>query len=57
MLTGYYLDHLGSILTKFGFAAVVSPVSGAEQAKSDDFDTCLDLDLTCDLHKKILKFS
>ena len=32
------VDHLGSLLSKFEFAAVVSPVSGADQAKSGDFD-------------------
>ena len=54
MLIYYLLYPLVSLLTKFGLAAVISPVSVADKAKSDDFDPLPDLDLTCDL-KSFLK--
>ena len=38
ILIFYLLHPLGSLLAKFGFAAVISPVSEADKAKSDDFD-------------------
>ena len=34
---------LGSLLVKFGLTAVISPVSVADKAKSDDFDLRPDL--------------
>ena len=37
------------------FAAIVSPVSGADQAKIDDFILSLNLELICNLLQKILK--
>ena len=36
-------------MTEFGLEAVISPVSVADKAKSDDFDLRPDLDLACDL--------
>ena len=38
ILICYLFHHLGSLLAKFGFAAVISPVSGADKAKSEGFD-------------------
>ena len=50
-----YLFHsLGSLLAKFGFAAVISSVSVTDDAKRDDFDLWPDLDLNFNLLKKIL---
>ena len=46
ILICYLLHHLGSPFAKFGFAAFISPVSGADKAKSNDFDLWPDLDLT-----------
>ena len=46
ILICYLLHHLKSLSAKFGFAAVVSPFSGADKAKSDDFNLWPDLDLT-----------
>ena len=40
---------LDKLLSKFGFVAVISPVSVANKAKSDDLDLWRDLDLACDL--------
>ena len=37
ILICYLLELLGSPLAKLGFAAVVSPVSVTDKAKSDDF--------------------
>ena len=34
----YLLHYLGSLLAKYGFSAVISPVLGADEAKSDGFD-------------------
>ena len=46
----YYLPcPLGRLLAKFVLAAVVSSVSVADKAKSDDFSIWPDLDLTYDL--------
>ena len=45
----YLLHHPGSPLAKFGLAAVISSVSGADKAKSNDFYLRPDLELTCDL--------
>ena len=42
---------LGSLLAKFGFAAVITLVSVVHKTKSDDFD--LWPAQTCDLLKKI----
>ena len=49
ILICYLLNPLGSLLAEFGLAAVISPVSVADEAKSDVFDLWPDLDLTCDL--------
>ena len=38
ILICYILHCLGSLLAEFGLAAVISPVSVADKAKSDDFD-------------------
>ena len=46
MLIYYYIHPLGSLLAKFGFTTVVSPVSVADKEKSDDFDLWPDLNLT-----------
>ena len=56
MHIGHLYATLRSFLAQFGFAAVISPVSAADKAKIDDFDLWHDLDLTCDLFQKILKF-
>ena len=50
----YFLHPLKSLLAKFGFAAVIGPVSVGDKAKSDDFDLWPDLDLTCDILKVFL---
>ena len=50
----YHLQLLGNTLTKFEFPAVISPVTLADNEKSDNFDITLHLDLTCDLSKKCL---
>ena len=42
-------------MAEFGLTAVISPVSVADKAKSDDFDLWPDLDLTCDLLRKFSK--
>ena len=45
-----YLFHpLGSLLAKFGFAAVISLIPVANNVKSDDFYLWPDIDPTCDL--------
>ena len=49
ILICYLLHPLGSLLAKFGLAAVISPVPVADEAKSDDCDLWSDLDLTCEL--------
>ena len=36
-------------MAEFGLAAIISPVSVADKAKSDDFELGPDLDLTRDL--------
>ena len=41
----------------FGLAAFISPVSVADEAKSDDFDLSPDLNLTCDLYRILLNGS
>ena len=46
------LYPLGSFSAKFGLAAVVSPVSGADKAKSNAFGIWPDLDLTSDFLRK-----
>ena len=38
MLICYLLRRLGSLLAKFGLAAVISPVLGADMAISDYFE-------------------
>ena len=42
-----------SLLARFGFAAVISPVFVADKAKSVDFKFRAILDLTCDIFSKI----
>ena len=44
----YLLYPLGSLLPRFGLAAVVSPVLVADNTKSDCFDLGPDLDMTCE---------
>ena len=55
VLRWYLLHLLRSILTKFGFAVVISPVSVANKTKVDDFDISPHLDFTRDMLKKIFK--
>ena len=43
MLICYVLHCIGSLLAESGLAAVISPVSVADKAKSDDFDLWPDL--------------
>ena len=45
-----------SLLAKFRFPCVISPVLVADYAKRDDFDLWPHLDLTCDLFEKKSKF-
>ena len=52
ILIWYLLHPLGSVLEKFGLAVVISPVSVADKAKSNDFDIWPDLDLARDLLRK-----
>ena len=51
----YILLSLWILLEKFAFAAIISPVSIVDMARSDDFGIWPDLDLICDILKKILK--
>ena len=55
ILIRYLLLPLRSPLAKFGFAVSISPVSADDKAKSDSFDLSPDLDMACDLLKKIFK--
>ena len=57
LLIRFLLLRLKSLLAKFGFAAVICPVSVAGKAKSDGFDLWPDLDLAWDLLKKIFEIS
>ena len=44
-----YLPYpLEGLLAKLELAAVIIPVTVADNAKSDDFDLLPDIDLTCD---------
>ena len=43
---------MGGILSKFGFAALVSPLYVADKAKTDDFEVYLGM--TCDLLNNFL---
>ena len=51
----YLFLTLRSVLAKFGFAAVISPVSVADKAKSDGSELWTDLDVACDLLRKSSK--
>ena len=55
-LVWYPLYPLGSLLVKFGFAAIIRPISIAHNSRSDDYDLEPDLDMTCDLFAKIFNF-
>ena len=50
-----FFQPLSSLLAQFGFAAIISHISVADKAKRDRFDLWPDLDLACDLFKKIFK--
>ena len=47
MLTYSSLGSLGSLLARFGLAAVICLLSVADKARSSDFDLLPDLDLAC----------
>ena len=51
----YLFLTLRSVLAKFGFAAVISPVSVADKAKSDGSELWPDLDVACGLLRKSSK--
>ena len=55
MLIFHLVYPQGSLLASFGLAAVTSPASVADKAKSDDFDLWPDLDLTYDICNSISK--
>ena len=51
------LRPTGGLLAEFGFAAIISPVSVADKAKSDNFDRWPDLGLPCNVFKIFFTFS
>ena len=53
----HFVYPLGSLLAKFGFEAVISPVSVADKAKSSDFDLWPDINLIIDLLRNFLNIA
>ena len=51
----YFPHPLGSLSANFELVAVINPVTVADKAKSDDSDLWPDLELTCDLLRKLKK--